>query len=124
MRLGETAFVSLVAEALQDVPASFARYLDGVLIEVEPEPDRRTCRDTRTDDPRGLLGLYRGRPRTRRSIDDEASLPDRITLYQRNIERMCRTREQIIREVRTTVFHEVGHYFGLEEEDLVALGYE
>ena len=123
MRLGETAFISLVAEALQDVPASFARYLDGVLIEVEPEPDRRTCRDTRTDDPRGLLGLYRGRPRTRRSIDDEASMPDRITLYQRNIERICRTRDDIVQQVRKTVLHEVGHHFGLDEDDLEELGY-
>lgn len=124
IKLDKTTFISLVEEALQDIPASFAQYLDGVAIEVELVPDRRTYRDIRIDDPRGLLGLYRGRPRTCRSIDDEASLPDRITLYQRNIERMCRTREQIIREVRTTVFHEVGHHFGLEEEDLVALGYE
>lgn len=124
MRLDKRTFISLVEEAMQGVPTSLAQHLDGVVIEVEPAPDRRTCRDTRTSDPRGLLGLYRGRPLTCRSVEDGASLPDRITVYQRNIERMCRTREQIIQEVRKTVLHEIGHHFGLEEAELAALGYE
>ncbi len=124
MRLGKRTFISLVEEAMQGVPTSLAQHLDGVVIEVEPAPDRRTCRDTQTGDPRGLLGLYRGRPLTCRSVEDRASLPDRITIYKRNIERMCRTREQIIQEVRKTVLHEIGHHFGLEEAELAALAYE
>ncbi len=124
MRLSKRTFISLVEEAMQDAPTSLAQHLDGVVIEVEPVPDRRTCRDTRTGDPRGLLGLYRGRPLTCRSVEDGASLPDQITIYQRNIERMCRTRAQIIQEVRKTVLHEIGHHFGLEEVELAALGYQ
>lgn len=124
MRLDRRTFINLVEEALQDVPTSLARHLHCLVIDVEPFPDRRTCREVRIGDPRGLLGLYSGRPLTRRSVQDEASVPDRITIYQRNIERICRTREQIIQEVRKTVFHEIGHHFGLEEDELAALGYE
>jgi predicted Zn-dependent protease with MMP-like domain len=50
-------------------------------------------------------------------------MPDRIVIYQNNIQRICRTRRQIVRQIRTTVLHEIGHHFGLEEEDLDELGY-
>ena len=124
MRHSRNAFVKLVEAALRDIPAPFVQYLDGVVIEVQPSPDRRACRDGHVDDPRGLLGLYHGRPLTHRSVEEEVSLPDRITLYQRNIERMCPTREQLIGEVRKTVLHEIGHHFGLDEDDLAKLGYQ
>ena len=77
-----------------------------VLIEDEPPEDMP---DT--------LGLYEGVPLIERTLDD-ACLPDRITLFQRSIERACRTENEIEDEVRITILHEVGHYFGLEEEQL------
>ena len=124
MKVDKKTFFDLVEEATEDVPTHLAQHLNGLVIDVEPVPDRRTCRDARIGDPRGLLGLYRGSPLTQRSVEDGASVPDRITIYQRNIERLCRTREQIVDEVRKTVLHEIGHHFGLDEAELAALGYE
>ena len=124
MRLSKRNFVDLVEEALRDIPAQFVQYLRDVTVEVESRPDPRTCYDAGVDDPRDLLGLYRGTPITSRSAEQDGHLPDRITIYKRNIERMCSTRTEIIHEIRRTVFHEVGHHFGLDEDDLVALAYE
>jgi predicted Zn-dependent protease with MMP-like domain len=70
-----------------------------------------------------LLGLYVGRPRTQRSVEDSGALPDVIYLFQRNIESICHSEEELIAQVRKTVLHEIGHHFGMSEEDLDALGY-
>ena len=123
MKLSPGEFADLAQEALQDIPEALAVYLRDVTVDIEPMPDRRACESTGIDNPRALLGLYRGVPLTRRSVEHHGRLPDRITIYQRNIERLCRTRGQIIRQIRKTVFHEVGHHFGLSEKDLARLGY-
>ncbi len=112
----------MVVEALRDIPEPFRAYLRDVAIHTEPMPDRRTCDAAGVRNPRSLLGLYQGIPLTKRSVEHPRR-PDRITIYQQNIERFCRSREQMIRQVRKTVFHEVGHHFGLDEDDLAELGY-
>jgi predicted Zn-dependent protease with MMP-like domain len=71
-----------------------------------------------------LLGLYHGTPLTERGVEHHARLPDRITIYQRNIERICRTPAQIVQQVRKTVLHEVGHHFGMDESALEEMGYQ
>jgi len=124
MRLSKRKFIELVEEALRDIPAHLLHYLSNVTVDVESVPDPRTCRDADVDDPQSLLGLYRGTPLTDRNVEQDMHLPDRITIYQRNIERMCRTRKEIVCEIRRTVFHEVGHHFGLDEDELASLGYE
>ena len=123
MRLSKTDFVHLVRLALQDVPSAFAQYLDEVVVEVQPMPDPQDCQAVGVDDPRDLLGLYHGTPLTERGVDYAEALPDRILLFQRNIERLCDTRAEVIQEVRKTVLHEIGHFFGLEEDELEGLGY-
>ncbi len=65
-----------------------------------------------------VLGVFIGTPATRRSIFDLSAGPDRIILYRRNIEAVCRTDAEIRREIRQTVMHELGHYFGMSEEQL------
>ncbi len=124
MRLSKRKFIALVEEALSDIPVHLVQYLRDVTVDVESSPHPRSCRDAGVDDPRDLLGLYRGTPLTSRSVEQDRHLPDRITIYQRNIERMCSTRAEIIHEIRRTVFHEVGHHFGLDEVDLADLGFE
>ena len=103
-------FEALVAEALDGLPRKFRERLTNVAVIVEDVPPV---------EPEGgiLLGLFHGIPRTEKSVF-VASPPDRIFLYQRNIEAVCRTEDDIRRQVRATVLHEVGHYFGLSEEEL------
>lgn len=123
MRLSTDEFLELVKEALEDIPEPLAHYMRDVAVDIEPVPDAETCERLGLRDLRALLGLYHGTPLTGRSVQDSGRLPDRITVYQRNIECLCRTRRQMIRQIRKTVFHEVGHHFGLDEEDLRELGY-
>ena len=124
MRLSENEFADLVSEALDVIPEPLVAYMREVAVDVQPIPDARTCKEAGISDPRTLLGLYRGTPLTRRSVEHSGRLPDRIIIYQHNIERRCHTRRQIIRQIRKTVFHEVGHHFGLSEDDLQDLGYQ
>ena len=70
-----------------------------------------------------MLGLYTGRPLTRRSVEDSGVMPDSILIFQYNIELVCNSRAELVDEVRKTVLHEIGHHFGMNEDDLDALGY-
>lgn len=116
-------FEDLVDKALAGIPPAFGQYLDNVVIEVEDMPDARTCAALDLDDPRHLLGFYHGVPLTGRSVEALIQMPDRISIYQRNIERICRTRAELVEQIRKTVLHEVGHHFGLDEDDLDEVGY-
>jgi len=124
MKFSEEQFAELVREALADIPPAFEQLMENVIVDVEPMPAVVDCAEGGVDDPRDLLGLYHGVPLTERSVEDGLRLPDRIVLYQRNIEEMGRTRRGVIREIRKTIFHEVGHFFGLDEDELTELGYE
>ena len=97
-------FDQVVERALRRIPAPFRKRLDNIVIAVEPEPKRP-----------GLLGLYRGVPLTDRSTSDSFRLPDQITIYQGPHERMSRTRADLEKNVADTVWHEIAHYFGMDE---------
>lgn len=99
---------------MKSLPEQFAERLDNVEIMIEDEPDA----ETRERFPRGLLGLYRGVPQTQRSTFHSGLMPDVISIYKRSIEQLCRTETEIRREVRKTLLHEIGHHFGLSEEEL------
>lgn len=123
MRLSDKAFEAIVDEAVQSIPEGFHSYLQDIAIDIEDLPDQATCEDVSVSDPRALLGLYRGTPITERHSDTPYRYPERIIIYQRNIERMCRTRRQMVEQIRKTVLHEVGHHFGLTEQQLRDLGF-
>ncbi|MBN1342062.1 MAG: metallopeptidase family protein [Phycisphaerae bacterium] len=123
IRLSDEEFEELVDQAVESLPEEFDRYLENVLIEVEDLPDRRTLRDLELEHRGMLLGLYHGVPLTERSVEHSGRLPDRITIYKLNVEACCRSREEIVEQVRTTVLHEIGHHFGMDEDDLEAQGY-
>lgn len=97
-------FDQIVEQALKRIPLRFRRRLQNVAFVVEPEPPRR-----------GLLGLYQGRPLPLRSVSDAFALPDRITIYQNPHLRMARNRAELEQIVYETVWHEIAHYFGLNE---------
>jgi len=102
-------FEGLVAEAMTSIPARFRKLIENLTVMVEDDPPPG----------RPLLGLYHGVPYTRRGPSFYGNIPpDVIVIYQRPIESICRTREEIRDKVVEVVLHEVGHYFGLEEDDL------
>ena len=107
--LSRRRFERLVRRALATLPEEFQSRLENVAVVIEDEPPEHMP-DT--------MGLYEGVPLTERSSPEDMILPDRITLFKGPIERACRTQEDIEAEVRLTVLHEVGHFFGLEEAQL------
>ncbi len=118
MRIRREEFERLVGRALDDLPAEFARAIENVAVVVEDEPSRELLLEMGMDpDHDDLLGLYQGVPLPERDSFYSA-LPDRIVIYRGPICRLSRSREEAIQEIRDTVVHELGHYFGFEEEDL------
>ena len=113
-------FERLVSEAFARIPAPFRRRMENVAIVVAPEPSARQLARGRT--PRGstLLGLYEGRPLTHRSVFDGFTMPDRITIFQAPHERLARSPAHLVRMVEDTVWHEVAHYFGMDESQVRA----
>jgi len=110
----QTRFEELVAQAVDDLPETFREKLENVAIIVEDLPPEESLRGGL------LLGLFHGVPRTEKSVF-YSSPPDRIFLYQRNIEAVCRSEAEVRRQIRATLLHEVGHYFGLSEDELRAV---
>jgi len=123
MQLSEQEFEAVVEQAIRTVPEGFNRYLEDVVVDVEDMPDQATCEDVGIKDPRTLMGLYRGTPLTNRRVDAPYRYPERIVIYQRNIERVCKSKREMIVQIRKTVLHEIGHHFGLSERQLRELGY-
>ncbi|MDI6738748.1 MAG: metallopeptidase family protein [Candidatus Edwardsbacteria bacterium] len=113
-------FELLVDQALDELPAHFKEKLENISIVVEDYPSAHVLKGFKPRIPRnGLLGVYIGVPYTRRpSGPIMGKLPDRIELYQKNIEAFCRSDREIVKQIRDTIIHEVGHYFGLDEETL------
>ncbi|MBL8226903.1 MAG: metallopeptidase family protein [Bryobacterales bacterium] len=101
-------FDSLVDAAIARIPARFRRRLRNLVFVVEPEPPQP-----------GLLGLYEGRPLIHRSVAEPVAMPDRITIYQGPHERFARDGHDLRALVEDTVWHEVAHYFGLSEQEVL-----
>ena len=108
-------FDRLVDAAYAAIPARFRKRLKNVALIVEPEPGAAQL--ARGGVPRGstLLGLYEGRPLTERSVFESFTMPDRITIFQGPHERLAKSPEDLPRLVADTVWHEVAHYFGMDE---------
>ena len=107
-------FEQLVEQALRELPARYRELLENIVILVE---DRPRGRPQPGPDEELLMGEFVGVPRTEKSVW-EPGPPDQVFLYQKNIEAVCESEEEIRDEVRTTLLHELGHYFGLEEDEL------
>jgi predicted Zn-dependent protease with MMP-like domain len=106
-----TKFEEIVEQVLDDLPPPFRERLTNVAIIVEDLPPAGV------ENQGLLLGLFHGIPRTEKSVF-YTGLPDHIFLYQRNIEAISRDEADVRRQIRATLLHEVGHYFGLSEEEL------
>jgi predicted Zn-dependent protease with MMP-like domain len=108
-------FDRLVETAYSRIPARFRRRLKNVALLVEQEPSAAQLSRGRVARGNTLLGLYEGRPLTSRSVFDSFSMPDRITIFQGPHERLAPHPADCARLVEATVWHEVAHYFGMDE---------
>lgn len=112
-------FERVVNEALESLPKRFAGLVKNVAISVEEEPsaDDLGSIDGEADDDTELLGIYRGVALTERT-HDMPLLPDEIAVFRGPINRITHTRDEAVEEVRETVIHELGHYFGLNDDEM------
>ena len=111
IELSEARFEEMVADALDTLPPALTKVMRNVVVVVEDGTDPH------------LLGLYQGIPLTERMSDYSAVLPDKITIFRNAICAICDTEQEVVDEVRTTVVHEVGHHFGIDDERLHDLGW-
>ncbi len=123
--LSSAAFDAVVEEALESLPEQIRSYLSNVAIAVEDRPSED---DLRASDPPlspSILGIFRGAPYGQKgSMDPWSHFPSSIVLYQRNLERFARDRKDLVEQIGITLIHEVGHFLGLDEEDLWERGLE
>ena len=110
-------FVRVVEEALDSLPQEFRSRIRNVAVLVEDMPPHQRSRRP-WQHRRLVLGLFHGVPTTKKSIFDLSTGPDHIVLYQKNIEAVCSSEAEVREQIRLTVIHELGHYFGMDENQL------
>jgi predicted Zn-dependent protease with MMP-like domain len=113
-------FDRLVAQAYKRIPPRFRKRLQNIALTVEMEPTHHQLARAHVAPGCTLLGLYEGRPLTRRSVFESFAMPDRIIIFQGPHERLARSPEHLEELVEATVWHEVAHYFGLDEAQVRA----
>ena len=114
-------FEGLVGEAIRTIPERFRREIQNLAIIVEDEPSDELLAEMDIDPPDTLLGLYQGTPLTERRWDHGNALPDRIVLFQGPIEDSSEGDDDAIVAIGETLIHELGHYFGMSEEEIEAI---
>ena len=112
-------FEKVVARSLDTIPAGLAELLDNVVVLVEDDPSEEDLADLGLDpETETLLGQYVGTPLTEQGAGAGGRPPDCIVIYRLPLLEACADRTELIREIRDTVVHEIGHHFGLDEDDL------
>jgi len=124
MELSDATVEAVVSEALQVLHPSVRAYLSQVPLMLEEVPSVALCREFDPPAPPGeILGTFAGASLRERSVEDPWSqLPGAIVLFRRNLQRVARDHDRLLSELRITVFHEVGHFLGLDEDDMVIRG--
>jgi len=119
--LTRAEFERVISEALESLPARFADLVENVVISAEDEPSEDDLENFEGTTDAGadseLLGIYRGVALPERT-HDMILLPDEIAVFRGPINRISRSRQEAVREVRDTVIHELGHYFGLDDDEM------
>jgi predicted Zn-dependent protease with MMP-like domain len=111
-------FQRLVVEAVALIPKRFRREMKNLALVVEDEPAPDLLAEMEIEPPDSLFGLYQGTPLPERTWAFGNNLPDRITLFQRPIEQDCEDEDEVRAVIGETLIHEVGHYFGMNEEEI------
>jgi predicted Zn-dependent protease with MMP-like domain len=120
--VSDAEFDSLVESSLLELPPEVRKHLEELPVVVEPGPDVEILRSEKPPISPDVLGLFVGRHLLERTTSDLPGAPGAIYLFRRNLLRACADREELAREVKTTVQHEVGHLLGLDEDDLESWG--
>ena len=123
IRLSSRQFDDLVQEALESLPDEFRPYMENLSVEVQDKPDPKLLGEMDMAPGELLMGLYQGVPLTDKSVTTPYEYPERILLFKRNIEEVCDSMDDVVDEIYYTVLHEVGHHFGMDEDELDSLGY-
>ena len=120
----KSEFDQVLEKALLELPLEFRDALVNVAIVVEDRPSRRLLDELGVSGDETLYGYYHGIPLSRRSVQDFGELPDAISIYREPLEDDFPDPSELAGEIRVTLLHEIGHYFGMEEEELEKLGYQ
>lgn len=116
----ESAFEQAVSEALTNLPRSMQAYVDPSLVMVEDFPNPDVLVEGKISPQ--VFGLFLGAPRSESLFSEIGRSQDRMILFKKNLEKVCRTHPELVDQIELTVRHEVGHYLGLDEDDLARLG--
>ena len=116
-KVSKAQFATLVEKALEELPEQFANHLEEISLEILDRPTEQLLPKARVQPGNLLLGLYVGRAITQRSVEDSGVMPDVIYIFQEPIQAVCRDEVGLVRQVRITVLHEIGHHFGLNEDE-------
>ena len=116
--VSEAEFERLVESAIEGIPGEFRQLLDNIAIVVEEEPSPEDYDLDELDPGSELLGIFRGIALTRRSWEQLPALPNQIAIFRGPILRISRSREDAVHEIRETVVHELGHFFGLSDHEM------
>jgi len=116
-------FESLVTKAAHELPEEFVEHLNNVAILIEDYPSDELLAQMGLSEHETLFGLYQGVPLTERGHFNAPLFPDRILIFQGPIEDACDSPEEIREQVRITLLHEIGHFFGFDEDELEERGY-
>ncbi|MFN3531292.1 MAG: metallopeptidase family protein [Candidatus Brocadia sp.] len=118
-----TVFDQLVVDAINELPQRLKESLSNVSIVVEDKPNTHILEKLRLMSNTTLLGLFQGVPLNKRSVWQSGTMPERITLFQKNIEKLCHSDDEIKERIKEVVRHEVAHFVGFTEEEIRKMGY-
>ena len=117
-RLTKAEFEKLVEKAIAELPEEFKTRIENVVIAVEDEPTDEDYDLTDTPDDEDLFGIYRGPMRTEMTWDMLPGLPPQVVVFRGPILRNTKSSREAVTEIKDTIVHELGHYFGLEDEEM------
>ena len=120
---GLTHFEQLALDAIKELPQNIKTRLENVSIVVEDRPNASILEKLKLKPNRMLLGVFQGIPLNKKSVWHSGTLPEKITLFRKNIESVCHSEEEIKQRIKKVVRHEVAHYVGFSEEEIRQLGY-
>ncbi|MCC6864642.1 MAG: metallopeptidase family protein [Ignavibacteria bacterium] len=121
--VSEEYFSDMMETALNCIPEPFKQKIENLAFMVEPYPSNADLNRVGLTDKYSLLGIYSGTPYTYRNTYYMNTTPDRIILFQKNIERYANNYDELMDKIKEVLIHEIGHYFGMSEDEVRAAGY-